>query len=609
MSSRRLTSFLPAVALVVLCLWPVAGSAGPRYDMFSKGSCVPGDTTLCLGSGRFRVETHWTTADGQTGSGRAVSLTSETGYFWFFRENDVETMIKILNGCSINQQFWVFSAGLTDVQVTTTVTDTVSGLTKVYMNPQGAPYEPVQDTHAFAACGASDVVSSSQGFINRMLPGSETAESPADDPEPSATGCAPSSTSLCLRGGRFRVETTWTTSDHTTGAGKAVGLTGNTGYFWFFDESNVELIVKVLDGCNSNDRFWVFAGGLTNARVTLTITDTQTGAVHTYENPEGTAFRPIQDTAAMPTCGSTCDGLALSQEQIESAAQESLGRSFSPWDVDFVSAVQRTAELLGCTISGSPASTEQRAREQAATCTAGYCPSVSYCGPGNSRDHPDLGSVAVSECLNRACFEHDACNTSTCASSLCAFSGLPQTDSCDASFFARGCTPGCAKSGTDKILCAVAEALTHTTSLRPAYCLAEPCSQAGQSCNSQTGKCSPSDSCPRVSLRLGHVDDRFFAYLNNSRYANKLILKSGYGEDTGFVDITPQLTQGKNSIRLFLKNDLLGWTYGYSLEMGGSLLAQDECGDTGYYGCNQNDYTLGLIFQDTLSFNYSCKPQ
>jgi hypothetical protein len=42
----------------------------------------------------------------------------------------------------------------------------------------------------------------------------------------------------------------------------------------------------------------VFAGGLTNVDTTITVTDTQTGAVKTYRNPANTAFQPIQDTAA-----------------------------------------------------------------------------------------------------------------------------------------------------------------------------------------------------------------------------------------------------------------------------------------------------------------------
>jgi homoserine acetyltransferase len=64
----------------------------------------------------------------------------------------------------------------------------------------------------------------------------------------------------------------------------------------------VEMIVKVLDACSLNAHKWVFAGGLTNVEVTLTVTDTQTGAVKTYLNPANTAFLPIQDTAAFGTC-------------------------------------------------------------------------------------------------------------------------------------------------------------------------------------------------------------------------------------------------------------------------------------------------------------------
>ena len=64
--------------------------------------------------------------------------------------------------------------------------------------------------------------------------------------------------------------------------------------------TNVEAVVKVLDACGLNNRFWVFAGGLTDVNVVLMVTDTQTGNVKTYTNPQGTAFRPIQDTNALP---------------------------------------------------------------------------------------------------------------------------------------------------------------------------------------------------------------------------------------------------------------------------------------------------------------------
>jgi hypothetical protein len=57
-----------------------------------------------------------------------------------------------------------------------------------------------------------------------------------------------------------------------------------------------------LNACTLNSRFWVFAGGLTNVRVVMTVTDTQTGTVKTYTNPQGVAFQPIQDTSAFATC-------------------------------------------------------------------------------------------------------------------------------------------------------------------------------------------------------------------------------------------------------------------------------------------------------------------
>ena len=76
-----------------------------------------------------------------------------------------------------------------------------------------------------------------------------------------------------------------------------VSLTGDSGYFWFFDAANIELVVKVLDACTLGN-FWVFAGGLTNVGVTLIVEDTQTGASKTYTNPIGTAFAPLQDTKA-----------------------------------------------------------------------------------------------------------------------------------------------------------------------------------------------------------------------------------------------------------------------------------------------------------------------
>jgi membrane-associated phospholipid phosphatase len=113
--------------------------------------------------------------------------------------------------------------------------------------------------------------------------------------------CVSSATALCLAGGRFKVEASWqTASDHGPATGTSLG--SDSGTFWFFDADNTELTVKVLDACNGFDRFWFFASGLTNVEVLIKVTDTETGHVRQYFNPQGKPFVPVQDTDAFATC-------------------------------------------------------------------------------------------------------------------------------------------------------------------------------------------------------------------------------------------------------------------------------------------------------------------
>jgi hypothetical protein len=107
---------------------------------------------------------------------------------------------------------------------------------------------------------------------------------------------------LCLNDERFKVQSHFLTSDATNGLAGRVKLTGDTGYTFFFSPSNVEAVIKVLNACPVNNRYWVFAGGLTDVRTVITVTDTQRDAVKTYINPQGSPYQPIQDTSAFATC-------------------------------------------------------------------------------------------------------------------------------------------------------------------------------------------------------------------------------------------------------------------------------------------------------------------
>jgi pimeloyl-ACP methyl ester carboxylesterase len=113
-------------------------------------ACAPGPAALCL-RGRFEVEATWQTATGQ-GSAGVVQLTDESGYLWFFDRDNVEISIKLIDACTLNQRYWVYAAGTTDVRVTLTVTDTRTQQVKTYINPLGTPFQPILDSSAFATC-------------------------------------------------------------------------------------------------------------------------------------------------------------------------------------------------------------------------------------------------------------------------------------------------------------------------------------------------------------------------------------------------------------------------------------------------------------------------
>jgi hypothetical protein len=116
--------------------------------------------------------------------------------------------------------------------------------------------------------------------------------------------CAADATHACLQGARFRVALTWQDGSGRTGVGSVVpaAVSSDSAVLWFFAPSNWEMLVKVLDGCGLNQRVWVFAAATTNVKYTLTITDTVTGQVQSYQNPGGQTAAVITDTNAFASC-------------------------------------------------------------------------------------------------------------------------------------------------------------------------------------------------------------------------------------------------------------------------------------------------------------------
>ncbi len=118
------------------------------------GTCEPDATHHCLQQGRFRVSAHWRDFAGHQGEGFAVALSADSGLFWFFGSENIEIAAKVLDGCALNDRFWVYVAGLTNVEVRVEVEDTRTNEVWSRDVGLGTPFPPFQDITAFATCAA-----------------------------------------------------------------------------------------------------------------------------------------------------------------------------------------------------------------------------------------------------------------------------------------------------------------------------------------------------------------------------------------------------------------------------------------------------------------------
>jgi len=233
----------------------------------------------CLLDGRFEVSVTWYDDQGGERAGRPVFFSDETVLVWFFHPSNIELLVKVLDGRAMNGHFWVFYGALTHLEYRIRVEDRLTGAVRTYHNPPGN------------LCGQGDVRAfrgQGEAWAGRAAARRGALE-PAAHQARETDPCVPGSRTLCLHDGRFRIGVEWTNqhADGAAGWGRAIPGTDETGYFWFFDEGNVELAVKVLDGQAINGRFWFFYGALTDVEYRLTVTDSQTGARRPYHNPPG----------------------------------------------------------------------------------------------------------------------------------------------------------------------------------------------------------------------------------------------------------------------------------------------------------------------------------
>ncbi len=290
---------------------------------YTGGGCVNDLTTLCIdrrsGDRRFQVDLAFDTqlGGGRSGDAEPTPLGSlgitDGGILSFFDSNNPEVLIKVLDGCSFNDRFWVFYAATTSAGFDLTVEDTFAGASKVYTNPDLMAADTVTDTSAFATCAvaAGAVPGETSSWPELGEPPAQVRQAAVDGDGPQGP-CVSDANTLCIddRPGdsRFAITLDFDTTlgGGLSGAAEAKSLASlgisRGGILSFFDSTNPEVLIKILNGCGFNNRYWVFYAASTTVGFELTVRDTETGVTKTYVNPDLTAAQTITDTSALDTC-------------------------------------------------------------------------------------------------------------------------------------------------------------------------------------------------------------------------------------------------------------------------------------------------------------------
>jgi hypothetical protein len=111
--------------------------------------------------------------------------------------------------------------------------------------------------------------------------------------------CTPSASTLCLFSNRFEVKATYDSygSPSVYSVASATSVSDNTGYFTTATAGNVDVIVKMVNFCSSNNTWSAYIGGTTDLGVRIAITDKSTGSVYNASNPLGSGWVLIRDAA------------------------------------------------------------------------------------------------------------------------------------------------------------------------------------------------------------------------------------------------------------------------------------------------------------------------
>lgn len=247
---------LSPVLFSVLSLSLIVGT--PAF----AGLCASSDTIQCLGGNRYSAEITWSSSL-TSGKGQVFEATTDdVGLFTLDNADQVDVLIRVLDGCAINNQSWVFMVSLADVAVTTLATDLETGNQQTYSLPLGTVHQPISDVTAISC------------------------EPPTLTFDEDRTKRGQQDESAGLINGRFRVTVDWDIVGGTTGTAGPMPLTHESAAFWYFAPRQPELLINIEP--NVSTGFYRFLSSATSDIAhTIQVFDRCTQDTKIYQRPDG----------------------------------------------------------------------------------------------------------------------------------------------------------------------------------------------------------------------------------------------------------------------------------------------------------------------------------
>ena len=267
--------------------------------------CRPSRSRACLNERRFDVSARYSTQSVSRAPAKrleTLGLGDSGALFYFFGRDNPEMLLKVVNGCWLNDHWWVFGSAATDLVYEVAIDDLADGGGTVEYRHNGGGvivadngYSTgsgvISDTRAFP-CGQSAAALANEqrpadgpAVVVPALEYAAAARVAGAGQETGNTidyGCLPNSSTSCLNNWRFQIRASAFYAARRATQAKKVegyGLGNSASLLYFFGRDNPEMLVKVVNGCAINGHWWVFGSAATDLEYQVSVRDYATASV------------------------------------------------------------------------------------------------------------------------------------------------------------------------------------------------------------------------------------------------------------------------------------------------------------------------------------------